>query len=385
MARGKRTRVARGIYRDASGYSVIWREAGRSKEARFPLDTPIYRLKDRREQELRRVAALPVSAAGKQQGFARDVVRFLKLRKGRAGWKAERSHLRAWVHAFPRTSRWALTRAQCQQAVAGWYAAGKSPKTIKHRVQTLAQLYRTLDGSKVVTPVDDLDLPTVPRPRPVSVSPDLVRAVAQAMEAHEKAGRLRDAKSRARYLVLATTGQRPAQMRRATPDTVDLQRRLWFVTPAKGDRGTIVYLNDDMHAAWSLFAQADAWGHYDGRSFVRVLQNCGWPKGIRPYNLRHTIGLTLSELGVDLGDIQAHMGHSSLETTRTFYVPAVPERLKQASQKLDGRLSGLAVPYAGSTKPRRTKQKKTELGGKTPTRSTAPRRSTPRTGEKKSA
>jgi hypothetical protein len=25
-----------------------------------------------------------------------------------------------------------------------------------------------------------------------------------------------------------------------------VERRLWFVEPAKGDRGTVVYVNDDM-------------------------------------------------------------------------------------------------------------------------------------------
>ena len=134
-------------------------------------------------------------------------------------------------------------------------------------------------------------------------------------------------------------------MKRAQPIDVDLERRIWFVRPAKGDAGAIVYLNDDMVAAWTLFATAQAWGRYDGRSFVKTLRRCGWPKGVRPYNLRHTVGLTLSELGVDLGDIQAHMGHVSPETTR-IYVPGVLARLKDASQKLDGRIpaAALAVP-----------------------------------------
>jgi hypothetical protein len=120
-----------------------------------------------------------------------------------------------------------------------------------------------------------------------------------------------------------------------------------------------------MHAAWALFIAAKAWGPFDSRSFVSTLQRNGWPKGVRPYNLRHTVGLTLSELGVDLGDIQAHMGHRSIETTRTYYVPAVPQRLKDASEKLDGRLTGTAVPWIGSMNVRRTKRKKTELLNKT--------------------
>lgn len=364
MARSKRTRVALGVYRDKSGYSVCWPEAGKQKETRFPPDTPIYKLKDHREQQLARIKAT-ARRAGPAVGLARDVVRFLKRRKGLPSFKSDRSHLRPWVHRFPRKSRFALTAADCAEAVAEWQEAGYSPKEIRHRVRILQQLFHALDGRRAATPLDDLDLPTPSKPRPVSVSDQLVRDVALQLRKQELVGRLHDAKTRARYLVLATTGQRPAQMRRATPDHVDLERRIWFVTPAKGDRGTIVYLNDDMHAAWTLFIQAKAWGAYDGRSFVKTLQRNGWPKGIRPYNLRHTVGLTLSELGVDLGDIQAHMGHSSIETTRTFYVPAIAERMKQASAKLEGRLDRGAVPWLGSMNQPRTKRRKADLLRKT--------------------
>jgi len=62
----------------------------------------------------------------------------------------------------------------------------------------------------------------------------------------------------------------------------------------------------------------------------------------------------------------ARMGHNSIETTRTFYVPAVPERMKQASEKLVGRLAGAGlVPWTGSMNARQTKRKKAELLRKT--------------------
>lgn len=167
------------------------------------------------------------------------------------------------------------------------------------------------------------------------------------------------AATRARFLVLATTGQRPAQLMRATPADVDLERRLWFVDPAKGDNGTIVYLNDDMLAAWQLFIAANAWGGYSTSAHARCLRRAGWPEGIRPYNARHTVGLSLSQLGVDLGDIQAHMGHRSIETTRAFYVPAVLSRLKAASELLGARgLADLAVPSASAIGETETGEKK---------------------------
>lgn len=354
-------RIATGIYRDDRSYRIIWRDRGHQKEKRFPLDAPIDKLKAWRARTIGQLADVDRADQG-TGSFVRDVVRFLRARRTRPSFKADRAHLRPWVHRFKHRSRWSITRDEVQRAIGDWEAAGYSPKEIQHRVRLLRYLYETIDGSRAATPCDDVSLPQPVKTRPVSVSDVLVREVALELRRHEIAGTLRDAKTRARYLILAMTGQRPAQLRRAHPLDVDLERRVWFVRPAKGDAGTIVYLNDDMVAAWSLFIVAKAWGAYDSRSFAKTLRRAGWPRGIRPYNLRHTVGLSLSELGVDLGDIQAHMGHTTPATTR-IYVPAVLSRLKVASEKLDGRVSSaaLALPASVASKRKRGKAKEGEI------------------------
>lgn len=345
--RGGRVRLARGIYRDASGYSVIWRSGGRPIEKRYPLDTPIATLRKERVREVGQ--ATPIVGAG---GFVRDAVRFLRARRALASFKSDRAHLRVWIHRFATRSRFAIVREDVRAALADWRLAGYSPRELRHRWRILSQFFESFDDDSP-NPCRKVKLPAIPKRRPRSVSSELVREVAVNLRIQENKGigRLRSAKTRARFLVLATTGQRPAQLRRARPDDVDLARRIWFVEPAKGGESPALPLNDDMLAAWHLFIAAGAWGRFDGRSFVRTLQRNGWPKGIRPYNLRHTVGLTLSELGVDLGDIQEHMGHASPTTTR-IYVPGVPARLRAASGKLDGRLpvaSGWPVPRSGAT------------------------------------
>lgn len=337
MSRGKRTRIALGIYRDRAGFAVVWQEGGAQREQRFAADTPLHRLKDFRRDQVHRAKDQP--KADSRHGLARDVVRYLRTRKGRPNYSAARSHLRAWVHRFPRTSRWALTREAVQQTISDWQAEGKSAQTIRHRVNLLRAVYKLLDGSHVRTPVEDLTLPPIERARPRSVAQELVREVAARLQHREETdGRMGSRKTRARYLVLAATGQRPAQLRRAKPEDVDLERRLWFVRPAKGDRGGVVYLNDDMLAAWQLFIAEDAWGTFDGRSFVKTLQRNGWPKGVRPYTLRHTVGITLANTGADMADISAHLGHSSIDVTRAFYVPTQLSRLQAVSTHLDGRI-----------------------------------------------
>ncbi len=327
-----RTRIAEGVYRDKYGYEVRWRDRGRPKSKRFPLDAPLDHLKIWRANKQR----ASTGKAQKAGSFVRDAARWLSSRKHLTSFKSDRAHLRPWIHAFQRCSRFGISRAQIGLELAKWRVSGYSPRELRHRLRILSQFFAALDPDEP-NPCVGVKLPAIPKARPRSVPDTLVREVALNLRKSEIARTLRDAKTRARYLVLATTGQRPAQLRRATQEAVDLERRVWFVEPAKGDNGAIVYLNDDMLAAWTLFAQAKAWGDYDGRSFVKTLRRNGWPKGIRPYNLRHTVGLGLSELGVDLGDIQAHMGHTSPATTR-IYVPGVLQRLREASEKLDGRL-----------------------------------------------
>lgn len=337
-------RITTGIHRDKYGYRVLWRDRGHQREKRFPPDTPLAVLKAFR----RRQVGMADTGTGPKIGLARDVVRFLSLRKRLASYVTERAQLRAWLRLYPRLSRWALTAEHVRKAVAHWQADGYSAQEIRHRVNALKRLYRTLDGPRAWNPCADVTLPALPKGRPVPVPDDLIRSVAVQLRASEIAKTLRDSKTRARYLVLATTGQRPAQVMRATPADVDLTRRIWVVRPAKGDAGSLVVLNDDMRAAWELFIAARAWGAFNTRSFVRTLHRNGWPKTIRPYNLRHAVGMALSAAGVDLGDIQAHMGHTDPRTTRTFYVPALWARQAGASQAIDGRLGPTAIGPAST-------------------------------------
>jgi integrase len=334
-------RISIGVYRDRWGYRVTWRDRGRQREKRFPPDTPLATLKVWRQRQ--RTASQPAIDAT-PKGLARDVVRYLRLRKHLVSFVTERAQLRAWLRLYPHLSRWALTADHIRRGIATWQAQGYSAQEIRHRVNALKRLYRTLDGLEH-TPCDGVKLPRPPKARPIPVPDDLIRQVAVQLRIAEQdgIGRLRDAKTRARYLVLATTGQRPAQVKRALPSDVDLERRVWVVRPAKGDAGTIVVLNDDMRAAWQLFIAANAWGPFNTRSFVRTLRRNGWPKGIRPYQLRHAVGFALSGAGVDLGDIQAHMGHTDPRTTRTFYVPALLGRQARASAAIDGRLGPTAI------------------------------------------
>lgn len=350
MARQRRT-VAPGIYEDAYGFEVQWRDAGRSRSKRFPNDSPLERLKAWRKTKIAHATErrAPIGS------FARDAVRFLAGRKSLVSFKSDRAHLRPWIHRFVKLSRFAVTREQVQQAIGEWAAAGYSPRTIRHRKRILGQLFTALDPDSS-NPCAHAKLPRIVKRKPRPVDASVIRDVALSLRKQELVGRLRDAKTRARFLILTLTGVRPAQLMRAQPSDLDWDRGLWYIDPAKGDEGTIVAFNDQIRAAWQVFAQAGAWGVYDGRSFAKTLRRNGWPRGVRPYQLRHTVGQTLKEQGAELGAIQDHLGHSSPSTTSQFYVGPSITQLRATSAQLDGRLE----PFALELPERTTRMSKKE-------------------------
>lgn len=336
----KRRRLATGIYEDAYGRAVVYTVNGQRVETRFEIDRPVdflVRWRARQQGQARELA--PRDPRG---SLARDIVTYLKRLKGTVGYKAEKSHLKSWVKHFGRTKRrWQITLADVELAIAAWRDKDVAPRTIRHRCRALQAVYRRLDGRSVLTPLDNAKLPPKPKPRPVSVADSLIATVAENLKAQEqpKVSRLRDSKTRARFLVLATTGRRPAEVKRARREDIDLHRRIWFTRTAKGGINTAVMLNDEMLAAWQLFIAAGAWGGYDDRSFSKTLKANGWPAHIRPYNLRHTVAVAIRTSGGDLEDVQDQLGHASLTTTREYYLHVVPARQAKVSQALAGRFT----------------------------------------------
>ncbi len=334
--KGNRVRIAPCIYRDGSGLSATVNVGRTVTEKRFPADG----IEDARDwQAATRLQLRRQRGTATERGTLRhDAERYLRLMTHLVGFASRRAEIRAWLALHGTTRRDKITPQHVQAARVSWRRDGVAPKTINHRVASLRHLYRTLDGKRAYSPCDDIAALAVLKTPPVVVPPTVIRRVAMNMRAAEAAGTLRSAKTRARYMGLASTGKRPSELRRAQPADVDLERRVWNVRDGKGGWGPGVYLNDDMMTAWRLFVKADAWGVFDINSFSRVLRSAGWPRGVRAYNLRYVVGISLSESGADLSDVQAHRGHRRISTTREHYVPVLGSRMQAISEQIDGRL-----------------------------------------------
>lgn len=349
MTKRKRTRIALGIYRDQYGLAGTVKVAGVQRELRFAPDEAIDTIKGWQARirselledraETRAIDDEPVPERGT---FASDVPRRLTQIAGRASYKSDRSHLRAWLPFVGHLKRTAIRSSHVRAAFSAWATAGKSPRTIRHRRRVFRELYQGLDGAHARPPLTGVKVPKPEDPHPTPVPLATIQRVARSLK-HGKTGLKRHgpkrtlgavtyaepAKARARFLVRATTGQRPSQIMRATTADVDLKRRIWFVRAGKGGHAIPLPLTPDMVRAWKAFAAADAWGPFDSRSFSKTLRRHGWPKGVRPYNLRHTFAIDHLLAGTPIGDLQGLLGHRQIETTRKFYGPVLLALLKK--------------------------------------------------------
>lgn len=367
--------VAKNVRRDAFGLSARAYGKGRELEKRYALDTDldvIQRWQAKATSELLDRAADAASRQTVVRGtLTARVLAYLKRRTGRKGYKSDRSHLAAWTKAFGPRQWTRLTDADCENLIATWRSAGRSEKTIRHRVRVLKECWKAIDGARC--PVASIKLPTPVRPNPTPVSQDIIRKVAASLRAgltiRQRCGPTRkmstvsravSAVGYARFLVRALTGQRADQIMRAIASDVDLEARIWWVRPAKGGHQVPYPLNDEQIVAWRIFIAADAWGEWDWRAFSKLLKRHGWPAHVPPKNLRHTFAIDHLLAGTDIGDLQGLLGHANIQTTRTFYAPVLLSRLKGAVARRSLNLvPGEAVPGKVGSVAQFTEQKRT--------------------------
>lgn len=353
---GARRRLAKNIYVDEEGYaSVVVQVRGVQTELRFDPGFELATLEQQRDQlraDLHDQA--PPSARGT---LAHDAVRYLKQISGRPGFKAERSHLRAWLDLFGSRQRQRITAGDVRTALAAWRTHGThvggrgsrarrsttapaSEKTLKERYRVLKHLYKTLDGPKAKTPCDDVERPKPGASTPVGVDIRIVQQVADglAQRAHGTSAKSAARQDYARYVMLTTTAQRPAQLIRAIAEDFHVREQFWIVRGAKGGPTHAIHLNQEMRAAVRRFLAAGALGPYNDKQLLALARAHGWPARIPLYNARHSVAIDAIEAGADLGDVQALLGHASIDTTRRFYAGIMRLRQKHVGKRLQGRM-----------------------------------------------
>jgi integrase len=342
-----------GIREDRYGIRAYVKVGKRQKEKRFKRGTELKPITD--WLLITRAALTAGTVATPKDRLIADAKRYLAHMKPLlvpSGYASLVCEINAWLPDLGDMPRHKITRAMILDIRQRWLteprggkgATGRqakpiAPKTCNHRVRALCGLYHYIDGSRAETPCDDIPKLKEPDPDPKFVSAAKVRDVA---------GKIADAKTRARFMVLASTGQRPAQLKRAQPGDVDLRRHVWMVRPAKGGQPIPVILTDDMTVAFKAFKATNAWGDFDGSDFARQLRAAGWPDTVRPYNLKHTVAIALGESGAEWEDIKDWFGHKDVKSTR-IYTGHILARTKATAKRLSGRI-GWKLPAATASR-----------------------------------
>jgi integrase len=318
---------------------------------RFPADTPIQEMQDwrtrtRKADEERRPAVHgePHASCGT---LAADVIRYLADKQPEltpASYQSLRSELAAWTALYGPRRRWGITIADVRKARAIWKAARYADKTIDHRVRALAGLWHHLDGRKAATPCDDMEklVAENQRGQPRTIPPEQIAIVARKLkDAHEDL-------TLARLLILASTGRRPSELKRAIPIDIDERAAVWFVRTGKGGDPTPLPLTADGLAAFQYFRRVGGFAAnatFDVSDHAKILYWAGWPMDwntstirrtnrLRPYQARHSVALALAEAGADWTDIRDAMGHKHTATTERFYTGFVATRLRKTTDVL---------------------------------------------------
>ncbi len=352
MTRGKRVRVAPGIYDDPYGRSAVVKVGRVQREQRFPPGHDLeackgWQIRTRAELHEDRDETLTIDGPIPERGtYANDLPRYLKMIEGRESYASDRSHLRAWLPFIGPLKRTAIRSAHLKAGFTSWRTAGKSARTLRHRRRVIREMWQGLDGAHAKPPVKGIKLPKPEDPIPVAVPIKTIQKVAASLKAG-LTGKKRHGPKRtlskvhypvpaavhARFLIRALTGQRPAQIGRAKPEDVDLKRKIWFVRPAK-DGLTIPFpLGPETVEAWKLFAKVKAWGPFDVNNFTKTIRRHGWPEGTRPYSLRSTFAIDHLLAGTTIGELQGLLGHKQIETTRKHYAPVLLARLRKTIGK----------------------------------------------------
>lgn len=358
--RARKLRIKKGIYRFGPDgpYQLKITVGGQTRWGSAPSDAT--------NRELNAAYAALASRAQQETPpvirgtLEADSRRYLKLIQHLESWRDRKAHLSAWIALLGKVQRHRITASDVLKARVRWLRESRivttpkgrtktlppvGTKTINHRVDTLRHLYRTLDGRTAKTPCDEI-VPLGVAKTPIQrVTNQLILKVDRSLQEMERrrTGRPMSPKTRARFRVYAASGKRPGEIMRIRREDMNFEARVWVPRDAKGGFTPGVYLNDDLLAALRFFDEVNAYGAFSTGAFQRTLISAGWPKNIRPYQMRHTTWITASELGIDLQDIAIGAGHKDPRMTRKAYVPVLNSRLQKMSEALSGRFDGWPV------------------------------------------
>lgn len=235
--------------------------------------------------------------------------------------------------------------------------AHHAPATINRRLQALHIWGEWLLATQQIKANPVTDTKRMPEPQLAPRWPErkqvaaLEREIERAVNnARTVAATFLTTRDRAMILTLAHTGLRVSELCALEPSDLKLSERAGLLTVrhGKGNKQRRVPVNREGRRAlgpWLKLRPAEArhvftdWygTQLTPRGVQQALQKYCRRAGvaITPHQLRHYLAKSLLDAGVELVQIAAILGHSSLDTTRIYTTPSERD-LERALEKLEG-------------------------------------------------
>ena len=329
----RRTRVARGVYRDRHGLAATVKVNGIQRECRFPRDTPLKVIQAWQDETRAGLRTLP---AGSRHTLNHDAGRYLEqVAPTLASFADRRRELLTWLPRFGHLRTTALAaHVPALNAQLHQWRRDFAASTCNHRRHALTNLVKVLYGRRAAFDLLDLVRFTPPLPKPRWVDRGRIAAVL----AQIPAGSL----TRIRLELMYWTGMRPSQMARLRDEDFRLDgEKIPYVAVPRGKRGHIasVPLVPEGLAAARAFLAAGAFGQWPRSSVNRALAAAARRAGLRPfttYQIRHSFAAALRRTGADVADIQDLYGHIDPEMTEVYAPPEIEKHCKAVERLRPG-------------------------------------------------
>jgi integrase len=340
MPRSTRTRIAPGIYDDATGRAAKVKVGTHpdclERERRYPAGTSL-RTIQRWQNETRTELEKQLETPAARGTFAADVLRYYDT-----GSFAELTHqedrrrcLDVWVPIFRVRRRATIRSHEINAQLQAWRASGLSASTCSHRLDAITQLFAVLDGPAAANPARGCIRFRKPDPVARGVPLETIDRIIEAM--HHSRNRARRGATVARVRLMRWTGARPAQIARLDPNTsFDLEHPTLpsvLIPRAKGGKAARVPLvmPEGVDAA-TAFLEARAAGSFNtalaNRMIARACRSLEIPI-ITVYQLRHSVATALRSAGVAVEDVRDTLGHTSATTTAIYAPPVTAIQMAQ--------------------------------------------------------
>lgn len=358
--KGKRRRIAPGIYADGSGFAATVKVGDSlQREKRFtPSGDLSADLRKMQRWQLRTRATLlstqPTRPAS--DTLAAAVPRFLATIP--AGSTARRDYeklLATWIASpIGLRPRQDIRRSDVLTQLSTWEADGYSAGTLNHRLRALRKLYDVLDSDDedAINPCGKIQKRSEPEPEERGTSYELLEGILACLPdvgyAPRFGERPRVSKTKARLRVMAWTGLPPALIRQIRKEHIHWTEKVLDVMPrrkGKGVKARRLPLLDEAIDALRAFDAANAYGSYSNaapweawrrakRRYLEHRRASDTPPAtvdavaqvlatLRPYDLRHSFAAMVYEATGRQDAVKDLLMHGSLQTSERYIRRAV--------------------------------------------------------------